>query len=95
MTNHLSVLVTRGGLLESSHQVQAIFIDQKRKIIFNQDSSSRVFPRSSIKIFQAIPFIQSNAIDKFNLTANILLYVALLIMGIRPMCKLQQIGLKR
>jgi len=70
MTNHLSVLVTRGGLLESSHQVQAIFIDQKRKIIFNQDSSSRVFPRSSIKIFQAIPFILSNAIDKFNLTAK-------------------------
>ena len=70
MTSQLSVQVTRGGLIESNHNIQAIFLDQNRKVIFNQKSSRRVFPRSAIKILQAIPFIQSNAINKFNLTAK-------------------------
>ena len=70
MTSQLSVQVTRGGLIESNHNIQAIFLDQNRKVIFNQKSSRRVFPRSAIKILQAIPFIQSKAIDQFNLTAK-------------------------
>ena len=70
MTSQLSVQVTRGGLLESNHNIQAIFLDKNRKVIFNQRSSRRVFPRSAIKILQAIPFIQSKAIDQFNLTAK-------------------------
>ena len=57
MTRHLSVHVTRGGLLESSHRIQAIFLDQNQKTIFNQDSQRKIFPRSAIKILQAIPFL--------------------------------------
>ena len=70
MSNQLSVHVTRGGLLESSHSIQAIFLDQNRKTIFNQNSARRVFPRSAIKIMQAIPFMQSKAVHEFNLSAK-------------------------
>ena len=67
MTSQLSVQVTRGGLIESNHNIQAIFLDQNRKVIFNQKSSRRVFPRSAIKILQAIPFIQSKGMSEKHL----------------------------
>ena len=70
MIRDLSVHVTRGDLLESSHRIQAIFLDQNQKTIFNQDSHRKVFPRSAIKVLQAIPFLQSNALHQFNLGAQ-------------------------
>jgi len=70
MIRDLSVHVTRGDLLESSHRIQAIFLDQNQKTIFNQDSHRKVFPRSAIKVLQAIPFLQSNALHQFYLGAQ-------------------------
>ncbi len=58
----------RGKQVESTHQVKALVtnIDGKNLLTTNNDNDF-FYPRSSIKIFQAIPFAMSNAINKFKL----------------------------
>ena len=61
--------VTRGSLVESTHESKCILKDYNFKTIFTTGHEKDiVYPRSAIKIFQAIPFIESNAHIDFKLS---------------------------
>jgi len=58
----------RGKEVESTHQVKALVTNIDGKILLSSDNDNEFFfPRSSIKIFQAIPFAMSNAIKNYRL----------------------------
>jgi len=60
--------ITRGEIVESVHYSKCLIKDYNFKTIFSTGhENDLIFPRSAIKIFQAIPFIHSKAHDKFNL----------------------------
>ena len=64
----LTTLVYRGNILESSHDIKCLIGSINGKIIFSTNNENDViYPRSSIKIFQGIPFLTSNAIKHYNL----------------------------
>ncbi len=64
----LSVNVYRGKLIESKHQIISSIKDIEGNIILSTNNENDfIYPRSSIKIFQALPFINSNAPIKFKL----------------------------
>ena len=59
----------RGKKIESTHQVKALVTNIDGKILLSTDNDNEFFfPRSSIKIFQAIPFAMSNAIKNYRLS---------------------------
>lgn len=61
--------VTRGKIIESIHESKCIVKSYDYKTIFSTNHDhDLVYPRSAIKIFQAIPFINSKAYKKFKLT---------------------------
>ena len=61
--------VTRGKIIESIHLSNCIIKDYNFKTIFSTSNGNNfVYPRSAIKIFQAIPFIKSRSQKNFNLT---------------------------
>ena len=58
----------RGKRVESTHQVKALITTVDGKILLSTNNENEYFfPRSSIKIFQAIPFAMSNAIQNYKL----------------------------
>ena len=58
----------RGKKVESTHQVKALVTNIYGKILLSTNNDDEYFfPRSSIKIFQAIPFAMSNAIKNYKL----------------------------
>ncbi len=58
----------RGKSVESTHQVKALVTNVDGKILLSTNNDNEYFfPRSSIKIFQAIPFAMSNAIKNYKL----------------------------
>ena len=64
----ITTYVTRGKYLESTHGAKCLIKDLKRKIVFTtQNTNDLIFPRSAIKVFQAIPFATSDAIKKFHI----------------------------
>jgi len=61
--------VLRGSVVESTHEAKCIILDNNFKTIFSTNHSNDLtYPRSAIKIFQALPFIISKAHKKFNLS---------------------------
>jgi len=63
------VEIWRGGLLESVHQGHAVICDDTGQIVQSWgDPSAIIFPRSSCKMFQALPLIESGAAAAFDLT---------------------------
>ena len=59
----------RGGLLESSHWGHAVICDAKGDIVSSWgDPAAVIFPRSSCKMLQALPLIESGAADAADLT---------------------------
>ena len=59
----------RGKKVESTHQVKALVTNIDGKILLSTNNDNEFFfPRSSIKIFQAIPFAMSNAIKNYRLS---------------------------
>ncbi len=59
----------RGGLLESTHRGHAVICDASGKIVEAWGDPTRViFPRSSVKMIQALPLIETGAADAFGLT---------------------------
>jgi len=61
--------ITRGKYDESIHEAKCLVKNSKNEIIFSTGNDLDViFPRSSIKIFQAVPFINSNANSYFTLS---------------------------
>ena len=59
----------RGGLLESTHTGHAVICDDTGGIVESWGDPARViFPRSSCKMIQALPLMESGAFDAAGLT---------------------------
>lgn len=59
----------RGGLLESTHLGHAVVVDETGQIVQAWGDPERIiFPRSSCKMIQALPLVESGAADAFGLT---------------------------
>lgn len=66
----LRIDVTRGGIVESSHAVRAAIIDGAGATVACWgDGDVPTFPRSAIKVLQAIPLITTGAADAAGYTA--------------------------
>ncbi len=64
----LITLVSRGKVLESVHELKCFIGSINEKTIFSTNNENDIiYPRSSIKIFQSIPFSTSNAVKLYNL----------------------------
>ena len=64
----LKTFIQRGDVTESIHEAMCLIKDSNYKILLTTEHDQNlVYPRSAIKIFQAIPFIISKAHKKFNL----------------------------
>lgn len=62
----ITVNVTRGPAVESEHAVDAVLMDGRGGIVRAWGDTERVFyPRSSVKLIQALPVIESGAADAF------------------------------
>ena len=69
--NETTASILRANLIESSHKLKILVIDKNNKTLFStKNDSDYIYPRSSIKIFQAIPFIKSMAVEKFKLNSK-------------------------
>ena len=65
----IETFITRGEIVESAHESKCIVKDYNYKTIFSTNhNNDLIYPRSAIKIFQAIPFVKSKADKKYNLT---------------------------
>ena len=63
------VEVTRGSIVESTHFGAFIVVDSKGSVIASQGNPDLLnYPRSSMKPFQALPFIERGGAEKFGLT---------------------------
>ena len=59
----------RNKIKESTHNIICSIVSlNDEKLFSTNNDDDYIYPRSSIKIFQAIPFILSNAVDCFGLT---------------------------
>ncbi len=67
--NPVLVEVHRGDCVESSHRGSVVAVDIAGRVVFSAGQVERsIYPRSALKIFQAIPLVQSGAADHFGLT---------------------------
>ena len=65
------VEVWRGNLLESVHQGHAVVCDERGEIVEAWgDPQAVIYPRSSCKMIQAMPLIESGAAAAFGLTSE-------------------------
>ena len=61
----------RGKEIESTHKIKALVTNADGKILLSTNNDNDFFfPRSSIKIFQAIPFTMSGAVKKYKLNGK-------------------------
>ncbi len=64
----IHVNFVRGKTVESTHEIKALVTNVDGKILLSTNNDNEYFfPRSSIKIFQAIPFAMSSAIKNYKL----------------------------
>ena len=58
----------RNKIKESVHSIKCLISSYDGEIIYTtKNENDLIYPRSSIKIFQAIPFACSNAVKSYNL----------------------------
>jgi L-asparaginase II len=68
-SNPILVEVRRGGEVESFHRGAAAIADFRGELLAAWGDIERpVFPRSAVKMIQALPHIESGAADRFGLT---------------------------
>lgn len=66
MSNPVLVEVLRGDLVESRHTgAVAVFDDAGKSVLALGAIDSPVFPRSAVKVIQALPLVESGAADAF------------------------------
>ena len=66
MSNPILVEVTRGNLVESRHRGAIAVVDAFGRQVYGLgDVEAPVFPRSAIKVLQAIPLVESGAAEAF------------------------------
>jgi L-asparaginase II len=64
MSNPVLVEVTRGGVVESRHRGAACVYDSDgARVAAWGDVEAPVFPRSAVKLLQAVPFLETGAAD--------------------------------
>jgi L-asparaginase II len=69
MNTPILVELLRGGKVESVHRGSIAVVDAEGKIVFSLGEIDRpVFPRSAVKAIQALPLIESGAVERFGLT---------------------------
>ncbi|MGL5114306.1 MAG: asparaginase [Beijerinckiaceae bacterium] len=69
MSNPVLVEVMRGGVPESVHTGAVAVLDADGSVALSIGDIDRpIFPRSAIKGLQALPLIESGAVDRFGLT---------------------------
>ena len=67
----LKTLIFRENIVESFHDIKCHIKSFTGENIFStNDEKDLIYPRSSIKIFQSIPFLESNAINLYNLNTK-------------------------
>ncbi|MEM7470631.1 MAG: asparaginase [Pseudomonadota bacterium] len=70
MTSANLVEIWRGSHLESLHRGHAVICDAKGAVLESWgDPDKLIYPRSSCKMLQALPLVESGAADKFGLRA--------------------------
>ncbi len=66
---NISTTFKRANVIESTHRAKLFILDLNGRVLLNSgDEDDFIYPRSSIKIFQAIPFIESQ--NKYNIKLN-------------------------
>jgi L-asparaginase II len=65
---HPMVELWRGGLLESTHAGHAVICDASGVVEAWGDPAAVIFPRSSCKMIQALPLVETGAADAVGLT---------------------------
>lgn len=71
MAEAVLVEVTRGEVVESVHRGALAVLDADgAEVLVLGDIDRPVFPRSAVKIIQALPLIESGAADRFGLTED-------------------------
>ena len=69
MDNPVLVNVWRGSLIESTHRGRVAVIDADGAVVFSAgDIGAPIFPRSAVKAFQALPLVETGAVDRYGLT---------------------------
>ena len=69
MPDPILVELTRGDLVESAHRAAVAICDHDGRIIAEWGDVERpVFPRSAIKMIQALPLVESGAVEAFGLS---------------------------
>lgn len=69
MSNPVLVEVLRGAMVESAHQGALAIVDaQGRMVLSLGDAERLVFPRSAVKVLQALPLLTSGAADRLGLS---------------------------
>jgi len=64
--NKITTVFYRNNTAESIHNIKCIISDDKGRVIYSTGNDNDfIYPRSSIKIFQAIPFILSGSTNKY------------------------------
>lgn len=67
--NPVLVEVVRGSIVESIHRGAAIAMTAEGVVLFEAGDCTRpIYPRSALKLFQAIPLIASGAAERYKLT---------------------------
>jgi len=64
--SELRIEVTRGGAVESAHRAIAVAVDADGAVALARGPADMpVFPRSAVKVLQALPLVESGAADVF------------------------------
>lgn len=67
--NPILAEVYRNNIVESHHRGSAIVVDSKGETVLAiGDTDRKIYPRSSLKFFQAIPLLESGAATQFELS---------------------------
>ncbi|MBB3951544.1 L-asparaginase II [Aureimonas jatrophae] len=69
--SHIVIEATRGNAVESVHLVSAAVVDGSgRALATHGDVATPIYPRSAIKVMQALPLVESGAADRFGFGAK-------------------------
>ena len=69
--NQVFTRISRSKKTESIHKIKLLVKNQKGKTLFSTGNDKDfIYPRSAIKIFQAIPFVSSKATDIYKLSSK-------------------------
>ncbi len=64
----IAVEVTRGGMVESRHRAHAVIVDAGGRVLARWGDIDRpIYARSAVKSLQAIPLVETGALDAFGL----------------------------